>query len=74
MLLALLQSRAVAVVATDDVDVLEAAWIAPLTRALAIGAIARLEIVVDRWRVMATRRAMLKFWRGPRPPAQWTAQ
>ena len=37
-LLARLQSRAVAVVATDDVDVLEAAWIAPLTRALAIGA------------------------------------
>ena len=73
-LLARLRSRAVAVVASDDVDVLEAAWIAPLTRALAIGAIARLEIVVDRWRVLAPRHALLKFWRSARPPAQWTAQ
>jgi hypothetical protein len=73
-LLARLHSRAVAVVATDDVDVLEAAWIAPLTRALTLGAIARLEIVVDRWRVTATRHALLKFWRGARPPARWSIQ
>ena len=49
-LLARLHSRAVAVVAADDVDALEAAWIAPLARALAAGVIARLEIVIDRWR------------------------
>jgi hypothetical protein len=73
-LLARLTSRAVAVVSTDDVDVLEAAWIAPLTRALAIGAIARLEIVVDRWRLTVARHSLLKFWRSARTPAQWAAR
>lgn len=72
-LLARLGSRAVAVVAADDVDVLEAAWIAPLARALATGAIARLEIVIDRWTVTIARHALLKFWRGARQPAQWVA-
>jgi hypothetical protein len=72
-ILARLRSRAVAVVAADDVDVLEAAWIAPLARALARGAIARLELVVDCWKVTVTRPALLKFWRGPRQPAEWAA-
>ena len=70
-LLARLDSRAVAVVAADDVDVLEAAWIAPLMRALAAGAIGQLEIVIDRWNVKVARHALLKFWRGARVPAQW---
>jgi hypothetical protein len=72
-LLARLRSRAVAVVAADDVDVLEAAWIAPLSRALATGAIARLEIVIDRCGVTVARHSLLKFWRGPRGPAEWAA-
>jgi len=72
-MLARLQSRAVAVVAADDVDALEAAWIAPLTRALATGAIARLDLVLDCWRITATRPALLKFWRSPRTPAEWVA-
>lgn len=72
-LLARLQSRAVAVVAADDVDVLEAAWIAPLARALAAGSLARLEIVIDRWDVTVARHSLLKFWRRPRAPAEWTA-
>jgi hypothetical protein len=71
--LARLRSRAVAVVSADDVDVLEAAWIAPLTRALATGAIGRLEIVLDCWRVTVARHALLKFWRSARVPAQWAA-
>jgi hypothetical protein len=70
-LLARLDSRAVAVVAADDVDVLEAAWIAPLMRALAAGVIGQLEIVIDRWNVKVARHALLKFWRGTRMPAQW---
>ncbi len=70
-LLARLDSRAVAVVASDDVDVLEATWIAPLMRALAAGAIGQLEIVIDRWSVKVARHALLKFWRGARVPAQW---
>jgi hypothetical protein len=72
-LLARLNSRAVAVVAADDVDALEAAWIAPLARALAIGAIARLQIVIDSWSITIARHALLKFWRGTRPPAEWVA-
>jgi hypothetical protein len=72
-MLARLRSRAVAVVAADDVDVLEAAWIAPLTRALTTGAIGRLDIVLDCWRVTVARHALLKFWRGARMPAEWAA-
>jgi hypothetical protein len=72
-LLARLRSRAVAVVAADDVDVLEAAWIAPLSRALAIGALARLEVVIDRCAVSIARPALLKFWRAQRAPAEWAA-
>jgi hypothetical protein len=72
-MLARLSARAVVVVATDDVDVLEAAWIAPLTRALTTGAIARLDIVLDRWHVTVARHSLLKFWRSARTPAQWVA-
>jgi hypothetical protein len=72
-LLARLHTRAVAVVTADDVDVLEAAWIAPLARALALGMIGRLEIVIDRWSVTIARHALLKFWRGSRVPAEWVA-
>jgi hypothetical protein len=72
-LLARLQSRAVAVVAADDVDALEAAWIAPLTRALSTGALARLDLVLDCWRITVARHALLKFWRSPRTPAEWVA-
>jgi len=60
-------------VAADDVDALEAAWIAPLGRALATGALARLEIVIDRWDVTVARHSLLKFWRRPRAPAEWAA-
>ena len=72
-MLARLRSRAVAVVAADDVDALEAAWIGPLSCALTAGAIARLEIVIDRCVVTVARHALLKFWRGPRLPAEWAA-
>jgi hypothetical protein len=71
--LARLRSRAVVVVAADDVDALEAAWIAPLARALRTGAITRLDIVLDRWRVTVARHALLKFWRSARAPAEWVA-
>jgi hypothetical protein len=72
-MLARLNSRAVVVVAADDVDALEAAWIAPLARALGTGAITRLDIVLDRWHVTVERGALLKFWRNARPLAQWVA-
>ena len=72
-MLARLQSRAVVVVAADDVDALEAAWIAPLTRALTTGAIARLDIVLDCWSITVARHSLLRFWRSPLTPAQWVA-
>lgn len=72
-MLARLRARAVIVVAADDLDALEAAWIAPLARALSIGAIAQLDIVLDSWRVTVARHALLKFWRGARAPAEWAA-
>jgi hypothetical protein len=72
-LLARLGSRAVAVITADDVDVLEAAWVAPLTRALTTGAIARLDVILDCWRVTVARHALLKFWRSARMPAEWVA-
>jgi hypothetical protein len=72
-LLARLRSRAVAIASADDVDVLEATWIAPLSRALATGAVARLDIVIDRWDITVSRHALLKFWRRPRTPAEWAA-
>jgi len=57
----------------NRITVLEAAWIAPLGRALATGMLARLEIVIDEWDVTIARHSLLKFWRRPRTPAQWTA-
>jgi hypothetical protein len=72
-LLARINARAVAVVTTDDLDVLEAAWVAPLARAMRAGLIARLDIVLDRWQLTITRGALLKFWRAERTPAQWVA-
>jgi hypothetical protein len=72
-MLARLQSRAVAVVAADDVDALEAAWIAPLTRALSTGVIAQLDLVLDSWHITVARHALLKFWRSSRTPAEWGA-
>lgn len=72
-LLARISARAVAVVAADDLDVLEAAWLAPLARALAAGIIARLELVLGCWHITIARQALLKFWRSERGPAQWAA-
>lgn len=72
-LLARLESRAVAVIAADDLDVLEAAWLAPLAHALAAGIISKLDIRLDRWHLAVTRQALLRFWRAERAPAQWAA-
>jgi hypothetical protein len=72
-LLARLQSRAVAVVEADDLDMLEVVWLAPLTRPLVAGVITRLDVVLDRWQIAAPRGALLKFWRTERNPAEWRA-
>jgi hypothetical protein len=72
-LLARMTASAVAVVAVEDLDTLEALWIAPLARALAMGLLGHVDLVLDRWRLAIPRRALFKFWRQQRSPAQWAA-
>jgi hypothetical protein len=66
-------TRAVVVSNESDLDTLEARWLAPIARALAGGAIASFELVLDRWRMTVERKALLKVWRPARPPARWAA-
>jgi len=70
-LIARLSSPAVAVIGVDDLDTLEALWLKPIVRALALGTLGRVELVLDRWRISATRGALLRLWRPRRSPAQW---
>lgn len=72
-LLSRISSRALAVIPTDDIDALEALWIAPLTRALATGTLARLDLILGNWYVAVQRGSMLRFWRGPRQISDWAA-
>lgn len=65
--------HAVAVVPCSDLDQLETDWIVPLARALRAGTLTQIDVVLDRWRLVIERRALLRFWKSPRPPAQWVA-
>ena len=65
--------RTVAVVACGDLDALEAHWLEPLGRALRAGTLTQIDLLLDRWRLAIERRALLRFWKSPRPPAQWAA-
>lgn len=55
------------------VEALEAQWLAPLSRALLSGAIARLTVMFDGWQVVTDRAAMFKLWRRDLQPANWAA-
>lgn len=70
-LLARLGPRAVAVVGARDLDTLEAVWLKPLARALLLGRLRRLQLVLDRWYLAASSGTFLKLWRGGMPPARW---
>lgn len=72
-LLSRMTARAVAVIAAEDLDLLEVVWLAPLARALRVGALARVDLVLDRWHLTIPRAASFKFWRQERSPAQWAA-
>jgi hypothetical protein len=73
-LLARLDTReAVAVAACNDLDTLESRWLVPLVDALRAGTLTRIDLLLDRWRIAMERRALLRFWKSPRPPAQWAA-
>lgn len=63
----------VALIPAQDLDEIERRWARSLWRALSTGAANRIEIVLDRWRITATRAAVLRFWRRAKPPSQWSA-
>lgn len=72
-MLSQMQRESVAVIDASDPDVLETQWLAPLTRALRGGAIAKLTLMLDEWQVTADRAAMFKLWRRERPPMEWSS-
>jgi hypothetical protein len=66
------RQSAVYVASWNAIDAIED-WIAPLSRALASGRLAHVEILLGDRVVSADRLSMLRFWRRPAPPAQWVA-
>jgi hypothetical protein len=63
----------VAIIDPPDLHSLDTQWLVPLGRALFGGAIARLTVLFDEWRIDADRASMFKLWRRPLPPANWAA-
>lgn len=72
-LLAQVTGPTVAVVDVPDLEALDSRWLAPLSRALLGGAIAKLTVMFEGWDVSTARGAMFKFWRRDLPPVQWAA-
>lgn len=70
-LLSQVHGPTVVVVAVPDLDVLEAQWLAAVSRALLTGAIAKLDLFLEGWRVTADRASLFKFWRRELPPTEW---
>lgn len=66
-------ARSLASIQARTLDELESRWLVPLLTALRSGALQTLDLVLDHWRISLERRALLKFWRGPKAPAQWPA-
>jgi hypothetical protein len=72
-LLAQLRGPSVAVIDAPDLSVLETQWLAPLARALLIGAVSSLTLMFDEWQVTVERADMFKLWRRERRPMEWAA-
>jgi hypothetical protein len=72
-LLSQVHGPTVAVVAVPDLDVLEAQWLAALSRAMRAGALSKLNVFLDGWRVTADRASLFKLWRRDLPPTEWAA-
>ena len=72
-LLARVQSPTVAVVDVPDLDTLETRWLAPISRALLAGAIAKFTLMLGDWQLTTARAAMFKFWRRDRALTEWAA-
>ncbi|HEY5754993.1 MAG TPA: hypothetical protein VIU34_04175 [Steroidobacter sp.] len=64
----------VAVIDATDAETLETQWLAPLSRALMSGAIAKLTLMFDGWQVVSHRADMFKLWRRDLQPANWGAR
>jgi hypothetical protein len=62
---------ALVVVEVADLDSLEVLWVAPLLEALAAGRVRQLTLILDRWTLTLSRRALLKIWRRDRQPVRW---
>lgn len=63
----------VAIIDAPDLDTLESQWLAPLSRALLRGAITKLTVIFDEWRIDTDRAAMFKLWRRELQPVKWAA-
>lgn len=70
-LLAQVSGPTVAIVDMPDIETFESQWLAPLSRALRGGAIAKLTVMFDAWRIDADRVSMFKFWRRELQPVKW---
>jgi hypothetical protein len=72
-LLAQISGPTVACIDVTSAEVLETQWLAPLRRALRNGAIGKLIVMFDGWRVVTDRAALFKLWRRDLQPAHWAA-
>lgn len=63
----------VAIIDPPDLHTLETKWLAPLSRALVGGAISKLTLLFDEWRIDTDRASMFKMWRRELQPANWAA-
>lgn len=63
----------VAIIDASDLDTLESNWLAPLSRALLRGTIAKLTVMFDDWRIDTDRAALFKLWRRELQPVKWGA-
>lgn len=63
----------VAIIDPLDLNALETNWLEPLSRALFSGAISKLTVLFDGWRVDTDRASMFKLWRRELQPSNWAA-
>jgi hypothetical protein len=63
----------VAVVNVTNAESLDSQWLAPLSHALMSGAISKLTLMFDGWRVVTRRTDLFKLWRRDLQPANWGA-
>jgi len=70
-LLAQIGGPTVACIDVTSAEALESRWLAPLSRALRSGAIAKLTVMFEGWQVVIDRAAMFKLWRRDLQPVNW---